>query len=146
MPEIPQNTIPRQWVIISTERARRPDQFASEEGLRVELPPRVATCPFCPGNESKTPPETFRDPQDGPWRVRVVPNKFGALSSDGQLVRMNVGIKRTISGVGRHGVIVETPEHNQTLARVGEDEGEGVLRAHPARYHARLAHERGGEV
>src|SRR3990170_4062549 len=88
MPEIRHNIIPRQWVIISTERARRPDQFASEEKLRVDLPARVATCPFCPGNEAKTPPETFRDPPQGPWRVRVVPNKFGALSSEGQLVRM----------------------------------------------------------
>src|SRR3972149_681322 len=145
MPEIRHNIITRQWVIIATERGRRPDLFASEEKLRVALPARVATCPFCPGNESKTPPETFRDPQDGPWRVRVVPNKFGALSSDGQLVRMNVGIKRTISGVGRHEVIVETPEHNQTLARMGEDEVERVLRAYLARFPPVLAGGRGGE-
>jgi len=146
MPEIRHNIITRQWVIISTERARRPDQFASEEGLRVELPPRVATCPFCPGNEAKTPGEVFRDPKDGAWRVRVVPNKFAALAADGQLVRMNVGIKRTISGVGRHEVIVETPEHNQTLARMSEDEVERVLRAYLARYHAVLADERVEQV
>src|SRR3990172_6994330 len=146
MPEIRHNIITRQWVIIATERAPPAHLFASEEKMRVDLSARVPTCPLCPGNESKTPPETFREPKDGPWRVRVVPNKFGALSSDGQLVRMNVGIKRTIRGVGRHEVIVETPEHNQTLARMGEDEVERVLRASLARYHAVLADERVEQV
>jgi len=71
-----------------------------------------------------------------------VPNKFAALSSEGQLVRMNVGIKRTISGVGQHEVIIETPDHSQTLARMEEAEVERVLRAFLARYHAVLGDER----
>jgi len=142
MPEIRHNIITRQWVIIATERARRPDQFAREGALEVELPARVPICPFCPGNEDKTPAEKFRDPASGAWRVRVVPNKFAALSSEGQLVRMNVGIKRTISGVGQHEVIIETPDHSQTLARMEEAEVERVLRAFLARYHAVLADER----
>ena len=146
MPEIRQNIITRQWVIIATERARRPHDFSTLEKLQVELPVRVATCPFCPGNEDKTPPETFRTPKTGPWRVRAMPNKFAALAAEGPTVRMNVGIKRTISGVGLHEVIVETPDHSATLARMGDEEVELVLRAYLNRYHAVMADPRVEQV
>ena len=46
------------------------------------VPSFVETCPFCPGNESKTPPEVLRFPANAsePWAVRVIPNKFAALN------------------------------------------------------------------
>lgn len=138
MPELRQNIITRQWVIIATERARRPDQFVRQEKVRVDLPARVPSCPFCPGNEAMTPPETFRLPRQGDWRVRVVPNKFAALSSEGELVRMQVGIKRTMTGVGIHEVLVETPDHSTNLARMNEAEIELVVRGYLERYHAVL--------
>ncbi|MEE8199750.1 MAG: galactose-1-phosphate uridylyltransferase [Candidatus Acidoferrales bacterium] len=146
MPEIRRNIITRQWVIIATERARRPDQFRSDDQLRVHLPARVPTCPFCPGNEAQTPPETFRDPKKGKWKVRVVPNKFAALAAEGDLVRMHLGLKRTITGVGLHEVIVETPEHNLTLAQMEDEDVERVLRTFLERYHAVLADPRVEQV
>ncbi|NLW07304.1 MAG: hypothetical protein GX039_04930 [Clostridia bacterium] len=43
------------WVIIASERSRRPSDFKS--------PPYQGkgeiNCPFCPGNEKGTPPEVF---------------------------------------------------------------------------------------
>jgi len=134
MPEIRQNIISRQWVIIASERARRPDQFKQEGSVRVELPSYVPTCPFCPKNEKMTPLETYRtppgDPMSSNWRVRAVPNKFAALSAEGELVRMNVGLKRTISGVGQHEVIVESPDHSTTLARMDDAEVEQAIAAY----------------
>src|SRR3970040_1573266 len=67
-----------EWVIIATERARRPHDLR-----RVDAggdPPRE-TCAFGPGREAMTPGELYREPADGPWSVRVVPNKFPALSA-----------------------------------------------------------------
>lgn len=147
MPEIRQNIITRQWVIIATERARRPDQFSQHElKMKVELPGYVPTCPFCPGNEAMTPKETFRLPASGKWQVRVMPNKFAALSAEGELVRMNMGIKRTMSGVGIHEVIVESPDHSTTLALMGDAEVERVIRATLARYHTVLGDPRVEQV
>ncbi|MFQ5663956.1 MAG: galactose-1-phosphate uridylyltransferase, partial [Terriglobia bacterium] len=130
----------RQWVIIATERARRPDEFRQPEKARSHRLPYVPTCPFCPGNEEQTPPESFRiarpEASGGGWQVRVVPNKFAALESAGALARTSVGLKRTITGVGIHEVIVETPDHSTTLALMREQEMEQVIHTYLGRYHA----------
>jgi UDPglucose--hexose-1-phosphate uridylyltransferase len=133
--EIRQNIITRQWVIIATERARRPDQFKSAESPRKDLPSHDSTCPFCPGNEAMTPAETYRFPQSGPWQVRTFPNKFAALSSEGELIRHVDGVKRTISGVGVHEVIVESRMHNASLALMTDAEVERIVVACLDRYH-----------
>ncbi len=135
MPEIRQNIISGQWVIIATERARRPDQFRSAEAPRKDLPALDVTCPFCPGNEAMTPAETYRFPQSGPWQVRSFPNKFAALSSQGELTRQTDGMRRKISGVGVHEVIVESPVHNTSLALMTDVEVEKVIASYVDRYH-----------
>ena len=77
MPELRKDPVVERWVIIATERARRPMDFAPE----AVAPRGPEGCPFCPGHEDRTPPELFRSggSEDGPWTVRVVPNKFPAL-------------------------------------------------------------------
>ena len=145
MPEIRHNIITREWVIIATERAKRPEDFAKANPRRPELPRYAPNCPFCPGNEHMTPPECFRLPSDGTWQVRVVPNKFSALTPVGELERKNQGLKRVISGVGIHEVIVETPRHDETLALLSPAEFEHVLETYFERYEAvtadpRVAH------
>jgi UDPglucose--hexose-1-phosphate uridylyltransferase len=146
MPEIRQNIITRQWVIISTERAARPDQFRAEGTSRPQLPTFMPDCPFCPGNEAQTPPEISRLEDNGKWKVRVVPNKFAALAREGDLVRVNEGIRRTISGVGIHEVIVETPDHSTTLALLPDADVERVVETYLQRYHAVLEDERVEQV
>ena len=146
MPEIRQNIISREWVIIATERAKRPEDFAKPNVRRpAPLPPRVDSCPFCPGNEHLTPPEVLRLGNEKAWQVRVVPNKFSALDAKAELIRRNDGIKRTISGAGLHEVIVETPDHSKTLALLSEADFERVIHAYRQRYDAvtsdlRVAH------
>ena len=50
------------------------------------------------------------------WSVRVVPNKFPALQIEGYLHREGVGIFDKMSGIGAHEVIIESPEHTESLA------------------------------
>jgi UDPglucose--hexose-1-phosphate uridylyltransferase len=75
VPELRKDPIIGRWVIISTERGKRPSAFASPEKK-----PAGGFCPLCPGNEDKTPPEVFaeRPPGSHPdtpgWSVRVVPS------------------------------------------------------------------------
>ena len=64
MPELRQNFFTKEWVIIATERAKRPEELAMHRQAQ-EVPAFVETCPFCPGNEAKTPPEVMRHPTDG---------------------------------------------------------------------------------
>ena len=64
MPELRQNFFTKEWVIIATERAKRPEELATHRVVEP-VPAFVESCPFCPGNESKTPPEVLRYPANG---------------------------------------------------------------------------------
>ena len=54
MPELRKDPITGRWVIISTDRGKRPMDFVRES---VHIKGNTAICPFCPGNEGKTPKE-----------------------------------------------------------------------------------------
>ena len=128
MPELRKDPIVGRWVIISTDRAKRPNDFSREP---VKM--KGGFCPFCPGNENKTPSEVLayrpngasRDSQG--WTVRVVPNKFPALGIEGNLGRQAEGMFDKMNGIGAHEVIIETPEHEATLASLPEKRIEDVL-------------------
>jgi UDPglucose--hexose-1-phosphate uridylyltransferase len=134
MPELRQNYITKEWVILATERAKRPEELATHRTLQT-VAPFVATCAFCPGNEDKTPPEVLRIPgEDGSWNVRVVANKFAALSPDVQPIRTIHRSRRTIGGFGRHDVIIDTPNHSHCMALMTDAHVASVLRAYKSRY------------
>ena len=117
MPELRQNLATKEWVIIATERARRPHEFAGEVRELTHMRPEyVASCPFCPGNENETPEDLLQWPARGPWLVRVFPNSYPALSRYGERERVMEGLERKLNGVGYHEVIVESPLHNATPA------------------------------
>ena len=61
------------------------------------------------------------------WTVRVVPNKFPALGIEGNLDRQGEGMFDKMNGIGAHEVIIETPEHNASLATLPEKRIEDVL-------------------
>ncbi len=116
------------WVIIATDRARRPSDFSRES----VTPLGTAFCPFCVGHEQKTPPEilAYRDsggPNEPGWRVRVVPNKFPALGIEGELSRTGEGMFDKMTGVGAHEVVIETPDHNLSLSQMSERQVEDVF-------------------
>ena len=112
MAELRQNMATKQWVIISTERAKRPRDFAAQSRTPTSSRPEWnADCPFCPGNE-EVELEVMRIPEDGPWQVRVVRNKFPALEQEGERQRTFDGVHRQTSGVGYHEVPVESQRHN----------------------------------
>ena len=135
MPELRQNFFTKEWVIIATERAKRPKELARQQPLK-EMASFVATCPFCPGNEDKTPPEVLRFPAQGPdpWQVRVVPNKFAALARDSEPTRTIRRSRHSIGGFGVHDVIIETPDHSHVIALMDDLHVANVLRAYKARY------------
>jgi UDPglucose--hexose-1-phosphate uridylyltransferase len=131
MPELRRDPIVGRWVIIATERAKRPHDFQVE---RVR--PQEGFCPLCWGNEDRTPPEILAyrpsgSARDTPgWTVRVVPNKFPALMIEGSLGREGEGLYDKMNGVGAHEVIIETPDHKRSLAEMTDHEIENVLWAY----------------
>ena len=90
------------WVVIATERGRRPTDFAKQERQKA----KAGTCPMCPGNEHMTPPavllylkagkgirkiKDIDDLREKNWLVRVIPNLFPAFSPPkGNTSRKNI--------------------------------------------------------
>src|SRR2546421_664436 len=128
MPELRRDPIIGRWVIISTERGKRPNEFTQE------TEPEVGKfCPFCPGNEDKTPPEILaygppgRDKNKPGWWVRVVPNKFPALQIEGMINRKGDGMYVMMNGIGAHEVLIETADHKKEIPDLDDKKIEDII-------------------
>ncbi len=116
MSELRKDPVIGRWVIVATERGKRPTDFVS-----IEQTEESVYCPFCEGYENMTPPEIYAI-RDGNslanskgWKIRVVPNKFPALRVEGTVDREGMGMFDKMSGIGAHEVIIESPKHNDIL-------------------------------
>jgi UDPglucose--hexose-1-phosphate uridylyltransferase len=133
MTELRKDPIVGRWVIISTERAKRPHEFPPEPPAR-----REGVCPLCPGSERMTPPEILArrqggEPNDPNWTLRVVSNKFPALRIEGDLGKSADGIYDRMNGIGAHEVVIETERHDVDLFDLPEKRFEDVLWAYRER-------------
>ena len=129
MSELRKDPVTGRWVIISTERRKRPTDFRLES---VQIAPD-GSCPFCEGHEQMTPRELLAHGRNGSgpntpgWTLRVVPNQFPVLRVEGALDRQGEGLFDKMNGIGAHEVIIESPRHDDTLATMDERAVEQVL-------------------
>jgi len=127
LPEYRKDIILDEWVIIATERAKRPENF-KEEKVRVPAS-KIEVCPFDEGNESMTPPEILRVDSGGnivdknsDWQIRVVPNKFPALIPYTSPTSSKYGVYMVMDGFGLHEVVIHSPEHITNISQLNEFE------------------------
>jgi UDPglucose--hexose-1-phosphate uridylyltransferase len=130
MSRLRKDPIVGRWIIISTSRPKKPQDYHFEEPVDDVTP---AECPFCGGNEGKTPhevaafrPEPSRENEPG-WWVRVIPSKFPVLQVEGSLEREGSGIYDWMNGIGAHEIVIESPEHALRLEDLPESQIERVL-------------------
>jgi UDPglucose--hexose-1-phosphate uridylyltransferase len=135
MPELRKDPVVSRWVIIATERSKRPTDLGRPESRETgNDEPRF--CPFCDGSEEATPKEVlcYRNENTKPnmpgWSLRAVPNKFPALMIEGDIGRRGDGIYDMMNGIGAHEVIIETPHHHETLADLSDERFQDVLWAY----------------
>lgn len=107
------------WSIIAPTRGKRPFDYTGKSENK-DVKEETGDCPFCPGNETDTPPEVYsiRDENsqtESSWRVRVFPNKFPALDEDGTSSVIESDLFKTMGGFGFHEVVAETPLHDVRL-------------------------------
>jgi UDPglucose--hexose-1-phosphate uridylyltransferase len=135
MSELRQDPTTFDWVIIAKERAKRPHEFVRRI-TKPTIPVYNDDCPFCPGNEQRTPGAAAVYGSPDKWDIRVVPNKFSALTPEGDTMREEWKIFRKTHGYGRHEVVIETPLHNQFIPFMSEESIVELLKAYRDRYHA----------
>lgn len=143
MTQIRQDALSGHWVILSENRASRP--IAVKAG-HIENQSGWL-CPFCEGNESTTPPEVealrpaASQPNTPGWRLRTVPNKFGALSTETPVGELHRGVFDELAGFGHHEVVVESPQHRASIADFSVDKLTELLSAYRSRLKALYADE-----
>ncbi len=137
MPQLRKDPIIGRWVIISTERGKRPHDF----GKTYSGPPDK-DCPFCEGREQQTPPEIYAVRPDGGspdskgWKVRVVPSIAPFLDNQGELWKKGIGLYDFIGAYGSHEVVVEIPNHTANMADLEEGQIKDVLTTYVKRIEA----------
>jgi UDPglucose--hexose-1-phosphate uridylyltransferase len=131
MQQFRKDPVSGRWVIISAERAQRPQHHAVRESSANTGP-----CPFCAGNEAMTPPPVlvYQD-EEAPagkslWKVRVVPNKYPALASDDRDFVDDDALYKPTNGLGVHEVIIESPDHIENIATLTEKQVGEILFAY----------------
>ncbi|MDD5495664.1 MAG: galactose-1-phosphate uridylyltransferase [Candidatus Omnitrophica bacterium] len=134
MSELRYNLITRDWVVISTERAKRPHDFKKPSQENKPKPPYKKDCPFCIGNEGGRTDETYCLGDKSAWKTRAVYNKFPALSPELEEKRSVGGFYNSITGFGVHEVIIENPLHNRYIPTMSDEEVANIFRTYRDRY------------
>jgi len=133
MPQLRFDETTSDWVIFAPSRVRRPHELRSHAVSAEESAFATKSCPFCPGNEAWTPPEIFAERPPGgsfsDWQIRVVPNKFPALTIEADKRHYDDAQGfRVMGGCGAHEVVIESRDHFRPLAEQSVDQIERVLR------------------
>jgi len=123
--ELRKDYILDRWVVIATQRKRRPVEFVKSREKR-----KISSCPFCPGNEHMTPPAVLvylkkegkiikEKDQDGlrhkDWLVRCVSNLYPAFtppSSKESRIKKSEHFD-SMMAAGHHEVLIESPNHDE---------------------------------
>lgn len=134
--ELRRDPIVGRQVLIAENRAGRPNDFSEEESAS-DSHKSSADCPFCAGNEERT-PDSILEVSDasGDWQVRVVPNKYPAVSIDQDAVpSQGSGVLESVAqpSFGAHEVIIESPRHVQDITELSSEEFARVLRVYRQR-------------
>lgn len=136
------------WVVVATERGRRPTDFAKQERQRA----KAGVCPMCPGNEHMTPPailvylktdkgikktEDKKNFRQKNWIIRVIPNLYPAFSPPKAKLAPRQIIKNNnlALAVGHHEVLVESPGHDEHPANAATPQLVHVINAYIDRLH-----------
>jgi len=134
MSEFRQNLATKEWVIISPREERQPSDYRKKRPL---LPSYDENCPFCPGNEKLTPEAIFRYPQSGNWKIRVIPDRQSPLQPDFAITDLSFGsITPGSASSCLAETVIETPEHDKSVALMQMGEVTAILDTYRERYKA----------
>ncbi|MDO8436137.1 MAG: galactose-1-phosphate uridylyltransferase [bacterium] len=132
--------ISKDWVVIATGRAKRPEMFKAEKKKGKELP--IKKCPFCQIGTQETPTLIFFQEKKIPlgqgmpqkWTTIVVPNKFPAFLPNSHLDEEIEGnLYKKMNAVGFHEVVI-TRNHRKSLGQLKIKEIKEVIGAYQERY------------
>jgi UDPglucose--hexose-1-phosphate uridylyltransferase len=133
--ELRQDLITSDWVVVSTIRGRRPDEFSKKEE-NISVDEDTAYCIFCDPEASGQEKDTLiYEDSVGNWSLRVFPNKFPAFvrPKGGSIKHKEEGPYFWMESVGYHEVIV-TRDHKKHVGQMEPIAVAEILDAYQERY------------
>ena len=131
--------ISKDWVVIATGRAKRPETFKKNGKEKIE--DDKTKCPFCDMSTQKKPTlilnkgkkvSSNKIPKD--WTTIVVPNKYPAFVPGSHLEeRIEGDLYETMNAIGFHEVVV-FKDHNKNLGEFTTGEMKEVFEVYQSRY------------
>jgi UDPglucose--hexose-1-phosphate uridylyltransferase len=124
--ELRKDYLLNRWVVIATERSRRPTDFAKQKAESDQN----GICPLCVGNEHMTPPAVMLylkhngeiikgkdtdEQRPKNWLVRVIPNLYPAFSPPNSPADTSQIMKNDVYAyaIGHHEVLIESANHDE---------------------------------
>jgi UDPglucose--hexose-1-phosphate uridylyltransferase len=131
MPLLRYDATTHDWVVFAPERGARPREL--EVGAPSASP--TETCPFCPGHEDSAGEEVTRVTTDGGggWSLRIIRNKYPALDRNDGTGHRGPLLFQEAGAYGAHEVVIESPAHEEIMARMPLPQVERILGALLAR-------------
>lgn len=115
MPKLRQNIVTGDWVVISPERAKRPEDFVPER-KQVKAQSK-GSCPFCPPNGEAYLSRIASTETDN---LYVLPNKYPAFVSDDEIIQEGGDFYTSYKSIGAHEVI-SFKDHDIEIPDLKED-------------------------
>ncbi|MFH1036894.1 MAG: galactose-1-phosphate uridylyltransferase [Patescibacteria group bacterium] len=131
--------VSRDWVVIATGRAKRPEMFKDESRKKENAPKE--DCPFCKMSKQEKPAliisggkkAVIGDKLPDDWSVVVIPNKYPAFCKSDSLNARSDGPYQIMDSVGFHEVVI-TRDHEKKLANLSLEQMKEVIDAYQDRY------------
>lgn len=137
--ELRYDLVSKDWVVIATGRAKRPEMFKREKKQKESVP--KSQCPFCNINQQEKPTLVFDHGKKMPvgkgipksWTVVSIPNKYPAFSKSDSFNERVEGPYHIMDGVGFHEVVV-TRNHEKQIAQFSTNQAKELISAYQERY------------
>jgi len=132
--------VSKDWVVIATGRAKRPEAFRMEKRAKIEIPKEK--CPFCNIETQEKPVLIYSHGKKLPieneiskeWTCLVVPNKFPALLPAEKIKRKKEGkFYQKMNAVGFCELVV-TKDHEKHFPHFEVSQVKEVFDAYQERY------------
>ena len=134
--------ISKDWVVIATGRAMRPDDFKKARGPIYTVPKK--NCPFCNISTQGIPTLIFSHGKktsfkgwkklSKDWTIIVIPNKYPAFLPCSKLDKKTEGgLYQKMNAAGFHEVVV-TRDHKKQIGQFSVEQVKEVFDAYQSRY------------
>ena len=143
MSELRQDLTTKSWIIIAPERLKGRSLYKKKNLLMNKFPVYKHNCPFCPNNEDrfenieilKISHSDKNNKFKSTWSAKCIENKYKIFSpptvfnitTSSQF--QSDGIYSKFPGYGDHNLVIESCEHNKTLATMNKEEIQNMTKS-----------------